>query len=141
MTNGSHGSTSDVSGTSSEDGRAARCPGVLVVDDDEAVRTTIAEVLRESGYEVHCASNGKQAMESLGSLPHPCVMLLDLMMPVMSGWEVLEALHDDAQLDRIPVVVVSAMTASGVKACLHKPIELELLLDTVGRYCGAATAH
>ena len=111
------------------------CPGVLVVDDDEAVRTTLAEVLRESGYDVRCASNGQQAMESLESFPHPCVMLLDLMMPVMSGWEVLEALHNDARFEDMPVVVVSAMTASGVKACLHKPIELDLLLDTVGRYC------
>ena len=111
------------------------CPGVLVVDDDEAVRTTLAEVLRESGYDVRCASNGQQAMETLETYPHPCVMLLDLMMPVMSGWEVLEALHGDARFDDMPVVVVSAMTASGVKACLHKPIELDLLLDTVGRYC------
>ena len=106
---------------------------VLVVDDDEAIREVIAEVLRDEGYEVVCAENGAQALDELRSAHQPDLMLLDLMMPVMSGWEVLEHLQADDELARIPVVVVSAMAAPGASEHLAKPIDLERLLATVGR--------
>jgi CheY-like chemotaxis protein len=110
-----------------------RRPSVLVVDDDEAIRDVVAEVLRDEGYEVVCAENGVQAMRELHKENHPDLVLLDLMMPVMSGWEVLEELQSDDQLSRIPVVVVSAMHAPGAREHLAKPIDLERLLATVGR--------
>lgn len=108
-------------------------PSVLVVDDDQAIREVIAEVLRDEGYEVVCAENGVQALDELRKNRRPDLVLLDLMMPVMSGWEVLEEIQGDDQLARIPVVVVSAMNAPGVREHLAKPIDLERLLDTVGR--------
>ncbi len=110
-----------------------RRPSVLVVDDDEAIRDVVAEVLRDEGYEVVCAENGVQALRELHKERHPDVVLLDLMMPVMSGWEVLEQLQADRELSRIPVVVVSAMHAPGAREHLAKPIDLERLLATVGR--------
>jgi two-component system, OmpR family, response regulator CpxR len=106
---------------------------VLVVDDDQAIREVIAEVLRDEGYEVLCAENGLQALRELHKEHHPDLVLLDLMMPVMSGWEVLEELQADAELSRIPVVVVSAMNAPGACEHLAKPIDLERLLATVVR--------
>jgi CheY-like chemotaxis protein len=106
---------------------------VLVVDDDEAIRDVVAEVLRDEGYSVVCAENGAQAMREMQGDHHPDLVLLDLMMPVMSGWEVLEQLQADEELAQIPVVVVSAMTAPGVREHLAKPIDLDHLLDTVGR--------
>jgi CheY-like chemotaxis protein len=112
---------------------AAARPSVLVVDDDQAIREVIAEVLRDEGYEVVCAENGVQALHELRKNRRPDLMLLDLMMPVMSGWEVLEEIQADEQLARIPVVVVSAMSAPGVREHLAKPIDLERLLATVGR--------
>jgi CheY-like chemotaxis protein len=108
-------------------------PNVLVVDDDQAIREVIAEVLRDEGYEVVCAENGVQALDALRKNRRPDLVLLDLMMPVMSGWEVLEEIQADDQLARIPVVVVSAMNAPGVREHLAKPIDLDRLLDTVGR--------
>jgi len=110
-----------------------RRPSVLVVDDDLAIREVVSEVLRDEGYEVTVAADGVQAMSALRRAPHPDLMLLDLMMPVMSGWEVLEQIHDDSELARVPVVVVSAMTAPGGHEHLAKPIDLDRLLATVGR--------
>jgi CheY-like chemotaxis protein len=110
-----------------------RRPNVLVVDDDDAIREVIAEVLRDEGYEVAVAGNGEQALTELRKERHPDLVLLDLMMPVMSGWEVLELIQASADLSRIPIVVVSAMTAPGACEHLAKPIDLDRLLATVDR--------
>jgi two-component system response regulator CpxR len=110
-----------------------RRPSILVVDDDDSIREVLAEVLREEGYDVACASNGEQALSEVREHGHPDLMLLDLMMPVMSGWELLEQLQASAELSRIPVVVVSAMNAPGAWEHLAKPIELDRLLATVDR--------
>jgi len=111
----------------------SRRPSVLVVDDDQAIREVVAEVLRDEGYEVTCAENGVEALREMRKDHHPDVVLLDLMMPVMSGWEVLEQVQASDELVRIPVVVVSAMSAPGAREHLAKPIDLERLLATVGR--------
>ena len=113
--------------------RATRRPNVLVVDDDDAIREVIAEVLRDEGYDVVCAGNGEQALSELRKERRPDLVLLDLMMPVMSGWELLEELQASSPLSLIPVVVVSAMTAPGACEHLAKPIDLERLLTTVAR--------
>ncbi|HXN31831.1 MAG TPA: response regulator [Polyangiaceae bacterium] len=113
--------------------RGTRSRSVLVVDDDEAIRQVIAEVLRDEGYDVVCAENGVQALRELHKESRPDLMLLDLMMPVMSGWEVLEELQASDTLSRVPVVVVSAMSAPGVFEHLSKPIDLDDLLTTVAR--------
>jgi CheY-like chemotaxis protein len=109
-------------------------PTVLVVDDDEAIREVIAEVLRDEGYGVVTASNGLEALEALGRIAHPGLVLLDLMMPVMSGWEFLEHVRESDELRSVPIVVISAMSAPGVSAHLRKPVDLERLLGTVEHF-------
>jgi CheY-like chemotaxis protein len=111
-------------------------PSVLVVDDDDSIREVLSEVLRDEGYGVVCASNGAQALDELRNHGHPDLMLLDLMMPVMSGWELLELLQSSADLSRIRVVIVSAMSAPGPYEHLAKPIDLDRLLATVSRLTG-----
>lgn len=119
---------------------------ILVVDDDAEIRATLRAVLEQEGYDVLSAENGEQALVQVRR-SHPDLMLLDLMMPVLSGWEVLEALEESGELGSIPIVVVSAMCAPGVRECLCKPVDLDELLAVVSRHCrhrdasSAAVAH
>jgi CheY-like chemotaxis protein len=98
------------------------------------IRDTLAELLQQEGYIVLRAENGVQALEHLRH-GHPDVMLLDLMMPVMSGWEVLEELGESGELPNVPIIVISAMCAPGARACLRKPVDLDELLTLVGSCC------
>ncbi len=107
---------------------------ILVVDDDCDVRDTVAAVLDGEGYRVACAENGAQALAMLHG-PKPSVIVLDLMMPVMSGWELLQIFRADAELCRIPVIVLSALRAPGEMAHLAKPVSLEELVRTLDRVC------
>jgi two-component system response regulator MprA len=111
---------------------------VLVVDDDADVREAIADVLRVEGLDVAVARDGRDALDQLRSSEvKPSLILLDLMMPRMSGWQLLEVLRDDRALAAIPVCVVSASGAtapSGARALLHKPFEIQALLDLVAKH-------
>jgi CheY-like chemotaxis protein len=120
---------------------------VLVVDDDDAIRTLIARVLKRAEYEVAVAANGNEALIHLRTHPFTTVVL-DLMMPVMSGFEVLEYLrtHDDAGTPA--VVVVSAagerdlesIQSPLVRAVLRKPFDLTELLAAVEKAGQPVTA-
>jgi CheY-like chemotaxis protein len=88
---------------------------------------------------VHCAENGAEALALLHA-ERPAAILLDLSMPVMSGWELLEALQGRHDLREIPVVVLSAMRGPAGVEQLNKPVSLEELLATLERVCRAARA-
>jgi CheY-like chemotaxis protein len=109
---------------------------VLLVDDDEDLRDTIRDILENEGYTVRSAANGEEALERLAESP-PCLMLLDMMMPVMSGAEVLLELEHRNCLDAVPVVVLSAHVTqcAKVREVLRKPVLVEVLLQVVARYC------
>jgi CheY-like chemotaxis protein len=123
-------------------------PHILVVDDDFGIREVLSEVLDEAGYRTSTATDGDEALRYLHGAPDlPCVILLDLMMPVMTGWEFRLAQQGDPRLAPIPVVALSARHslahpsyAITVDAFLHKPIDLDLLLDTIATYCPPAPA-
>lgn len=112
---------------------------VLVVDDDQAIRETMALVLSEEGFPVATACHGRAALDWLRAhIDEPSLVLLDLMMPVMDGRSFLLAKAADPLLAPVPVVVVSAgrdldclLQAPGVRACLPKPITIERLLRAV----------
>jgi len=116
---------------------------VMIVDDDRDVRESLAEVLEDHGYRSVAAANGQEALDRLRSVPNrPCLILLDLMMPVMDGRQFRAQQRVDERLGSIPILIFSAHTnveeASadlGASACLRKPIELPLLLEAVRTLC------
>jgi len=122
--------------------RRDRSATVLIVDDDPECRDTLADVLQAEGFTIWRAENGQEALERLRSGPLPCVILLELMMPVMDGWEFRKHQKQDVALASIPVVVVSGIgdterNATSVDAAdyLEKPFTLSKLIETVARYC------
>ena len=117
---------------------------ILVVDDDEDIRETVSSALTDDGYDVRLAVNGKDALDQLEEMspPVPCLVLLDLTMPVMTGHELLGALAARGRFPALRVVVCSAQAheAKGLGACrlVHKPLTLDRLLSTVHEVCGHA---
>src|SRR3989442_228935 len=85
------------------------CKEILIVEDDPDIRESLQVVLETEGYNARTAANGKEGVAALESLEHPCLVLLDLMMPVMNGWEFLAVQRNDERLNKVPVVVVSAI--------------------------------
>lgn len=109
---------------------------VLIVDDDESGRETIAMILEEEGYAVVSADSAADALEILRDLPVPAVILLDLWMPGMTGHQFLASLRSDPRFVRTPVILLSAERSSPmddrrVVACLQKPCDLSTLLHAI----------
>ena len=120
---------------------------VLVIDDDADIRDSIGDILELRGYRVARAANGREALDRLQHGPPPCVILLDLMMPVLNGWEFREQQSRDTRLAGVPVVVISGDGSTdekaakiGVSEFLRKPLELSAILDVVRRHC-SGNAH
>jgi CheY-like chemotaxis protein len=110
---------------------------VMVVDDDAGSLAALADILSLEGYLVETMSNGLEALDHLrAAATPPALIILDLFMPVMDGWQFLAELKADARLSelRIPVVVVTALSTKvdAANAVIRKPIDLERLLHTVG---------
>src|SRR5437868_427906 len=105
------------------------CPAtVLVVEDDEDIREAIGDILQERGYDVALAENGEHALQLLGEVTRPCLLLVDLVMPRMDGWELMKALSKNDRFATIPVVVMSAMPkAKNLEGqrVVKKPIDLD----------------
>jgi CheY-like chemotaxis protein len=120
------------------DATAPPAPYILLIDDDLAIREALGMVLEDEGYQTQQAIHGRHALELLARAAPPCLILLDLMMPVMNGWELYAALRQSPALQHIPVVVISAdptikrsAAELGAEGYLAKPVDLGLLLDTV----------
>lgn len=123
------------------------CSRVLIVEDDLAIREALTEILEDEGYCVAGASNGQEAIQWLRTTAPPCLILLDLMMPVMNGWQFRAEQKQDPALAPVPVVVISADSDLRTKAAsieavdfLAKPIELDRLLNTVEQFCSLPEA-
>ena len=110
---------------------------VLIVDDDPDLLDVTSFVIENEGMNVKTARNGQEALALLGSGRPPALVLLDLMMPVMNGWEFLAAVGGDPTLQTIPVVVLTAAEHAqipGAREVLSKPMDLKELLRVVERY-------
>lgn len=122
-------------------------PSILVVDDDPDILDAMVFVLEQAGYRVATAADGAEALARLRGGAAPCLVLLDLMMPVLDGWQLLGELAREPALAAIPVVVLTgagaaarSATSLGARSILEKPVSLDALLATVERYCGSAPA-
>lgn len=115
---------------------------ILLVEDDEDIREMFAEVLRGAGYVVHEAENGQVALEQLEAHNQPCLLLLDMMMPVMSGPALLQTLQQQDRLSSLAVLAISAAGSAHevpqADGFLPKPILPEHLLNAVQQYCQPA---
>jgi CheY-like chemotaxis protein len=115
---------------------------VLIVEDDPDLRDGLGEWLQAAGYPTALAANGQEALEYLHTHQAPCLVLLDLMMPVMDGCEFRQRQVKDPSLSKVPVVVLSALgpqrsssLVPGVDAYLEKPVDFTKLLQAIASRC------
>ena len=109
---------------------------VLIVEDDPDIRLLFSTALSVRGYEIDTASNGNEALAALASGRLPTVIVADLHMPVMDGWEFLSALHANPRLSTLPVVVLTAADepdrdAPRPDTILIKPVSIQALIDAI----------
>ena len=118
---------------------APNCP-VLIVEDDEDLRDMMAQMLNIEGFHTATVANGREALDYLHATAKPNVILLDLMMPVMDGWEFRRQQKADPELAPVPVIVLSALDQTraatvDAEAFLKKPLDFERLLELVRGHC------
>jgi CheY-like chemotaxis protein len=115
-----------------------RADVVLIVDDDEGIRETVQLALQMENHTTALAADGGEALDWLGRHGPPCLILLDLMMPFMDGWQVIERLRHDDRLAQVPVVIITAFNrdlgSAAALPILRKPIELGDLLSITNSY-------
>ena len=119
---------------------------ILVVDDDQSHRTLVCDLLEEMGYTTRQAANGREALDLLeGELPD--AVLLDLRMPVMSGWGLLDALKKMPRARNLPIIIISAYGFEweaelvGAAGYVSKPVDLEKVRSTVQQIVGPPPAE
>lgn len=113
---------------------------ILLVEDDLDISEAIESILQEENYKVKCKFNGKEALEHLSTAESlPSLILLDIMMPIMNGYEFREVQLKDQKIANIPTVILSAagknedITKLNFKECIKKPLDLDTLLAVVKR--------
>ncbi|MCC2667993.1 MAG: Sensory box histidine kinase/response regulator [Armatimonadetes bacterium] len=118
---------------------------ILIVEDNEVTATSLAQVFRWEGYRVQTAPNGEQALALLKSGERPAIILLDLMMPVMNGWELCRHLQADPDLASVPLVVLTGTDDGqhqgellGASAVFTKPFDLDRLSKAVATHATRA---
>jgi CheY-like chemotaxis protein len=115
------------------------CP-VLIVEDDDDLREMMAQLLSLEGFQAAAVANGQEALEYLRQGTAPDLILLDMMMPVMDGWEFRRRQKSDPSMAEVPVIVLSALdqgriTDISAEAILKKPLDFDRLLELVRTYC------
>ena len=110
---------------------------ILVVDDDADLRQTLQLLLDDSGYRVTAAASGQAALDQLSAGARPDLILLDLMMPDMNGWEFCKYRASSAALQKVPVIVITARRSieapAGASEILLKPFDPQILNDAIAR--------
>ncbi|HLK35929.1 MAG TPA: response regulator [Polyangiaceae bacterium] len=111
---------------------------ILVVEDERDLREMLCEALELHGYDAVPAVDGQAALEALERIDLPCMVLLDLLMPGMNGWDFIEKMRAHSTYAKVPVIVHSSAPAAapqGATGVLTKPLDLERLLEIVRGFC------
>jgi CheY-like chemotaxis protein len=117
---------------------------VLVLEDEDELRESMRDLLEDGGYVVVTARDGQEGLDALADIEHLCLVLLDLLMPRMNGWDFFEAMRARAGYAAVPVVVHSSASGrapEGVTRVLTKPLQPERLLATVREFCVEQPTH
>jgi CheY-like chemotaxis protein len=114
------------------------CP-VLIVEDDDDLREMMAQLLSLEGFQAAAVANGREALDYLKQGAAPDLILLDMMMPVMDGWEFRRHQKSDPAMAEVPVIILSALDQGRIEisaeAILKKPLDFDRLLELVRTYC------
>jgi two-component system, chemotaxis family, chemotaxis protein CheY len=111
---------------------------VLIVEDERDLREMMRDALEMNGYSVVTAEDGRDALEKISGIEHICLIILDLLMPVMNGWDFVTSLRQRSELNNVPVIVhtsAPAQAPTGVTRVLQKPMMFDRLLAVVREYC------
>lgn len=111
---------------------------VLIVEDEEDLRELMRSALEMNGYSVVTAEEGTAALDKLADIGRPCLILLDLVMAGMNGWDFFATLRQRPEFADVPVVVHSSAASrapEGVARVVRKPVNLDRLLTVVGEFC------
>lgn len=113
-------------------------PRILVVEDDDDAREALVALLQMKGYRAVPAGNGQEALDYLHQAPVPDLIILDLWMPVMDGWQFRAEQIKDPRLKKVPVIVVTALSDRDdldANEVIIKPVDVDRLLTSVSQYC------
>jgi len=124
------------------------CRTILVVEDNDTISETLKDLLELEGYHVILAKNGREALTAIDNALRPCLILLDMFMPIMDGWEFLDQLKlkEGDLITSLPIVVTSAAgeraeeASKLVRGFIKKPVDLNVLLKTVETFCNCSAA-
>lgn len=113
---------------------------VMIIEDDDDIRDLMRTMLEAEGYHVVTAVNGADAFQLLSQVPKPCMILLDMMMPVMDGWTFSEEIKKNSKYSSIPLLVVTAFaeqitSKENFYGVVKKPLRFDLLLDLIRHHC------
>lgn len=113
---------------------------IMVIEDDDDIRELLKDVLEGEGYHLVTAANGAEGLDILSQIPKPCVILLDMMMPVMDGWTFSEETKKNLQYKNIPLLAITAFAdklapKDRFYGVLKKPLRMDLLLDLIRHHC------
>ena len=120
--------------------RYKRCNSILIVEDDDSIRDSIVELLTMEGYDnVSAVVNGFEALEEIKYLSLPCLILLDIRMPLMDGYEFLSKIEETGMKDLTHIVIMTAMTMNLTKfpdhVHMNKPIDITNFMDLINSMC------
>jgi CheY-like chemotaxis protein len=116
---------------------------LLIVEDEEDLREMLRDALERRGFHVATASNGKEALDLLPQIDHICLVLLDLFMPEMNGWDFFDALKAKKEFEQVPVIITTSApnrAPVGATRVMQKPLSLDRILSTVQEFCTPQTA-